>query len=316
MGTRRITYAISLACALFFYILYPYWFSWYLLEVLLLLLPLDLIISLPGMLSRKLLITAPMVLEQDMEAALVIITIRKRPFPARCIKARMKTRGDNGNSLRRHLFSAKHESRYTLGIDTSHSGVTNYSMKRIWVISLLGFFSFPNPTQFEAPVLVLPPPIKPPHTVALPRSMVFRPKPGGGFAEDHDLRHYRQGDPVRSIHWKMSAKFNSLIIREPLVPPPHSRLLLITPWKKNKERDITLGRLRWISNYLLKWDLPYFVKFGDKGIIAEITKEEDLTIYLYEELCGATTARKPTIQDTGRFTWVFKVDAANVEEKL
>ena len=282
--------------------------------VILLLAPLDLLISLPGMFSRKLMISAPTVLEQGANAVIVITTVQKRRFPARCMKIWMRMSGDYGVLLRRHILSAMHDYRYLIELDASKSGITSFSIKRMWAVSLLGLFSLPSPVRFRASTLVLPPPMKPPHTIALPRGVIFRPKPGGGFAEDYDLRPYRQADPIRSIHWKISAKHDSLIIREPLVPPPHSRLVVITRWTKPKDRDLILARLRWVSNYLLKWELPFFVRFGEDGEIAEIANAEDLTDYLYRELCNGKTSQKTPRHDYERFTWVFVVTAGGTEQ--
>ena len=307
---QRVTYIISLVSTMLFFVLYPFWFSWYLFVVLLLLAPFDLIISLPGMLSRKIAFSSPRVLELGERAVVTLTTVRKRwEFPARCIKIWLQTVTDDASAFRRHICSAAYGSRYEVAIDTSRSGIVSYTLGRMWTVSLLGFFSLPGPVRIKTSVLVLPQPMKPPLTVALPRGVIFRPKPGGGFAEDHDLRSYRPGDPVRSIHWKISAKTDSLIIREPLVPPPHSRLIIITKWKNPKERSIILGHLRWLSDYLLKWELPFYVKFGEKGIVTEITQPGDLIEYLYYELCDSSAVRKLPVSEPVRFTWVFRIDA-------
>jgi hypothetical protein len=321
-----------------FFVLYPFWFSWYLLVVFLLLLPFDLLLSLPGMFTRRLVFSTQMIIEKGAKAALIVTTVheglsimrksntrfgrRNRllsayntgrgssiHFPARCIKIILRTGREDSESVRHHICSARHDSRYDIEIDTSQSGITTFSMKRMWVVSLLGLFSLPSPAKLKASVLILPPPIKPALTVALPRGVIFRPKPGGGYAEDHDLRQYRQGDPVRSIHWKVSAKFDSLIIREPLIPPPHSRLIIITRWTDHEQRDIILGRVRWISNYLLKWELPFFVKFNDNSTIVEITLVDELENFLYYELSGEIPIHKRRIADSERFSWIYRVDA-------
>jgi hypothetical protein len=187
--------------------------------------------------------------------------------------------------------------------------VTAFESKRVWTVSLIGLFCIPASVNCKAKVLVLPAPAKPPHTVALPRGVILRPKPGGGFSEDYDLRPYRKGDPIRSVHWKVSAKFTSLIIREPLVPPAHSRLLHAVQWGKARERDLILGRLRWVSDYLLKWELPYFVRLGDGGPIAEITRSDDLLEYLYLVLGGTADALPTPATIPVRFAWVFQIDA-------
>lgn len=184
-----------------------------------------------------------------------------------------------------------------------------FEIKRIWIVSLIGLFSVPAAVSCRASVLILPPPVKPKNIIALSRGVILKPKPGGGFSEDYDLRRYRPGDPVKSIHWKVSAKFDALIIREPLVPPPHSRLIHMVKWNDAPERDLIIGRLRWVSDYLLKWELPYFIRFDDDGFIAEITGAQALTNYLRHLLAGLEqTLPKPAYIPI-RFAWVFRVDA-------
>jgi len=158
----------------------------------------------------------------------------------------------------------------------------------------------------------MPAPIKPSNIVALSRGVILRPKPGGGFSDDYELRNYKPGDPIKNIHWKLSAKFDSIIIREPLVPPPHSRLIQVMKWDNSQQRDLILGRLRWISDFMLKWELPYYIKLGNDGPIAEITERDDLHNYLIRVLDGRGHTLPAPDPMPLRFTWVFHVDA---EEK-
>ena len=309
MGTRRITYVSALVGSTLFYVLYSHWFSWYLLVLLLLLMPFDLILSLPGMLTKTLLITAPNVLEQGAAGTLVVTTVHRRSFPARCIKTWLRVHSEDEATLHRLICGAERGGRFEVMIDTSHSGLLMFELRRLWTVSLIGLFSIPDKVSCHAATLVMPAPVKPANTVALSRGVILRPKPGGGFSEEYDLRHYRPGDPIKSIHWKVSAKYDSLIIREPLVPPPHSRLIIITKWNNADERDLILGRLRWVSEYLLKWELPYFVRLGDDAPTAEITEADSLVDYLYRVCSGiAHTLPTPAYVPT-RFSWVFRVDA-------
>jgi len=309
MGTRRIVYALTLAGCVFFFVLYPYWFSWYLLVLILLLIPFDLLVSLPGMLTRHISLSAPYMLEQDASGTVVITTLHERRLPARCIKALLHIYGEGRAARRRIICSAAHGSRYDYPVNTSHSGVTVFETKRIWVVSLFGLFSMPVPSRNRTSVLVLPAPAKPPNIAALPRGIILRPKPGGGFSEEHDMRQYRQGDHIRNIHWKISAKLDTLIVREPLAPPPHSRLVHVVQWNGRRERDLVLSRLRWISDYLLKWDISFYVRIGDDGPVAEVASSEDLFSYLHSVLGGTPDAVTMPASVPIRFTWVFRVDA-------
>lgn len=310
MGIRRAAYMIALAGALLFYILYPYWFSWYLLVLILLLIPFDLFASLPGMLTRRLKLSSPDVLGQGEDGFLTATTECKVRFPVRCVIARLKITCDDYSLSRRIECGAERGGGYELIIDTSRTGVTAFKVRRAWVVSLLGLFSVPIPAGCEAAVLVLPAPVKPPREITLPRGVTLRPKPGGGFADDADLRPYRIGDPVRTIHWKLSAKHDSLIVREPLAPPRHSRLVRVAMWDSPGGRDLTLGRLLWISGRLLKNDLSYYVKLGDSGPIAEVAIAKDLEDYLFHVLSGAPGLPSSAARLPSRFSWVLRIDSS------
>jgi len=281
--------------------------------VLLLLAPFDFLLSLPGMLTRQAYLSVPDMVEQDTDSKIVLTIQQRRSYPARSVKFILHI-DRNGLKYKRFLIcKAKGGSKCDMLIDTSHSGITIYKLKQIWIVSLIGLFALPVAINRRASVLILPKPVKPPRVAALPRGVIFRPKPGGGFAEDYDLRPYRPGDPIRSVHWKLSAKLNSLTIREPLVPPPHSRLIHAADWNTDRERDLTLGRLRWISNYLLKWDLPYFVKLGDDAPVVEISDNDALMTYIHRVLEGLPQTLPASVSKPSQFAWIFRLDGKEGE---
>jgi len=308
MIIARLIFALTLVASILFFILYPPWLSWYLLVLLLLLVPVDLFASLPGMLSRGMLMYVPAVLEKDEEAFLKLITTSTKPYPVRCVIARLHVAGDGFSTICRFRCSGETDEYREVTIDTSRSGVTVFTLKRISTISLLGLFSMPLKTIRTGSVLILPPPVKPSNTMSLQHGTELRPKPGGGFSEEHDMREYRQGDPVRSIHWKASAKFDSLIIREPLVPPPHSRLVHLMKWDGETERDLALGCLRWVSDYLLKWQMPFYVRYDEDTTIAEVARETDMINFLCYVLGGIENKALKLNQMPSRFSWVYRID--------
>ena len=143
----------------------------------------------------------------------------------------------------------------------------------------------------------------------LPRGNLLCPKPGGGFSEEHDLRPYRRGDSPKSVHWKLSAKRDSLIVREPMVYPPQSRLVQIARWNGSVERDLILGRLRWVSDWLIKRNTAHFVRLGSDGPFGEIIHAGDLTAYLLYALDAVGADKTAPAALPARFTWIFKINA-------
>jgi len=309
MGIRRIFYVFALTCSISFYALYPFWFSWYLMVLIIIIAPFDLLISIPGMYTKRLSFHAPNILEQGESGKFKAVIDQKRNFPTGRVKASLLISHEDYRVRRKIKCGPENDSRYELKIDTEHSGVAVFRIKRINISSLLGLFSVPVTVNCRVTTLIMPKPVKPPRVVLLPRGLVLRPKQGGGFSEDSELRAYRAGDPIRIIHWKLSAKHDSLIIREPMAIPPNSRLVQITKWDGAYERDVVLGRLRWISDYLLKWELPYYVRCEGDGPIAEISCAEELTRYLYNLLDNSTHLIEKPAGAPIRFSWVFRIDA-------
>ena len=176
----------------------------------------------------------------------------------------------------------------------------------------MGLFSMPVSVDSSARALVLPAPVRPPRALPPAYSGTLRPKPGGGFSEEHDVRPYRQGDPVRMMHWKLTAKRGHPIVREALEPPRLNRLIRCAAWKDAGERDLILGRLRWMSDYLIGQSCPHYVKIEGRGEAAKITRPGDLTEYLYKAL-DSTFSMIPA-SPPARFTWIFDIDAGSGKE--
>jgi len=308
MIINRLVYVFALTASAIFYILYPPWISWYLLVLLMLMIPLDLLVSLPGMLNKSIKMSVPDVLEKGENAFVKLITTQTKSYPVRCIIVKLHVTGDDFSVVCRPKCYGDIDRQREVAIDTSHSGVTVFKIKRTYAVSLLGLFKLPVNVKERQSVLIMPPPVKPLNTVALQHGTLLRPKPGGGFSEEHDIREYREGDPVRSIHWKISAKYDSLVIREPLVPPPHSRLVHVSPWKSGAERDVILGCLRWITEYMLSRQMPFYIKFGEEAVVKEITQESGLIDFLLYVLDKTEDKTMRSDQVPARFSWIFRID--------
>ena len=91
---------------------------------------------------------------------------------------------------------------------------------------------------------------------SLSTSTVLKPKYGGGFAEDHDLRPYRPGDTVNSIHWKLTSKMDEPIVREALIPENRTIFIVLS---RVGQDDRGLEVLRWLSRSLLDLGEPHVI---------------------------------------------------------
>lgn len=314
MIIRRTIYMLSLILIFFFYILYPPWLSWYLFLLMLLLPLFDLAISLPGMFSKSVSISAPLELEQNSIGHLTVKVINLKSFPIRCIGLKMQIIGDDFSSTSTFYCPADHENHTEIPIDTTKTGLTIFEVLKCSTVSLLGLFSIKLNIKTKIKVLIMPKAMKPDSSVVLPRGIALQPKPGGGFSEEHDMRQYRSGDSIRNVNWKVSAKYDDLIVREPLVPANHSKLVHVLKWKNSKERDLTLARLRYICKYMTDYDMSFFIKFADSESLDEIFDEAGLIDFLRNVLDPEETITGKYMNLPTRFAWEYKIDASEVHK--
>ena len=85
---------------------------------------------------------------------------------------------------------------------------------------------------------------------------------------------------MRDIHWKVSAKTDSLIVREPIEPVRSQAILSFDLSGARDTVDRTLGLLQWMSTWMLSQELSHTVCWLDPESFApqsaQIAKPEDL----------------------------------------
>ena len=231
-------YLFSLLGCLVFYGFYREWIS--------------LFISLPGMLTVQAILRCPETVRTEVPARTALeITCR---FPTPPVRCRIKLH----NRLTGHRYVGEPGER----IPTKHCGCMSVSCDRLFVYDYLGLFRRRLPKSEKPLVYVLPKPVACPLPQQLQGRSVslWRPKPGGGFSENHELREFRVGDEVRGIHWKMSAKTRKLIYREPIEPAQTGYLLSLTLTGDPDALDKKLGQLLWLNHTLLQRGFDHGVR--------------------------------------------------------
>jgi len=133
-----------------------------------------------------------------------------------------------------------------------HCGLLTGRIVSAWATDCLGLFWLPLFRGGEGQIWVEPIP----RTAGLPplpqeEAPGVRPRPGGGPGEDYDPRPYRPGDPLNSIHWKLSAKRDELVTRETLETVRQLPLLTFDCFGTPEEVDGTLDVLAGTARALL-----------------------------------------------------------------
>jgi len=267
MHRRRILYAVALLAALLGQLLdigYLFHFIFYAVLCFPLL---GLAISLPAMLGcrAELEATAP----QIPRGGSVSLTLRlDNRFHLPVARASYRLRIANRMTGQEHLAKAvmrgvapEEDRRWTL--ETDHCGAIECQVERLWVCDCLGLFALPvrRPRLFTLLVTPLeeePGPVELPEGVGAP---VPEQKSRTVFGENYELRDYRPGDSLRMIHWKMSAKRDELITRE---PPEDTRPLPVLTFDHCgplAQVDRALDRLEGYSMALLAMERPHEVRW-------------------------------------------------------
>ena len=149
-------------------------------------------------------------------------------------------------------------------LSTDHCGAVDCRVERLWVCDCLGLFALPARLPRPAALLIAPLPERP-ERVELPEgagASVPLPKGKTVFGESYELRPYREGDSLRMIHWKMTAKRDELVTREPPEDTRPLPVLTFDHFGPLAQVDRALDRLAGLSLTLLDQERPHEVRWA------------------------------------------------------
>lgn len=288
MGGRRIAYFSFLLLVGTLHFFYEQYVSKYILCSVLSLPIISLLLSLPAML----LIEAKLIGEREMRQGSygpLILSIQVKGYlPLSALSFTLSEENlftHTSNPKEKHCIYGINREQVTLAVNTEHCGVLRYSFGRGWAWDYLGLFAIPVKLGEDAYITVLPKAQipKPLPDLVEDSALMLRPKAGGGYSEEHELRPYRPGDPLNTIHWKLSSKWDSPIVREPQVLQRKKITLLLNP-KQGEALESQLGQLVYLADSLLEQKLPFTVYYGK--LRSYIRGDKDIKELLLKILSG------------------------------
>lgn len=306
MLRRWILYLAVASGCMVFYWAYQEWASWFILLGILCLPVAALLMSLPAMINLRLTANCPAFVQMGVPQPLGYTVYSRLPVPPSTCRLRVRrtTTGEswvlkNGDML-----------------PTQHCGQLICRLEKARVYDYLGLFWLKVQRKPAISVIVRPVPIAMQAFPELERhtSAAWRPKPGGGFSENHELRLYRPGDNLNQIHWKLSAKTGKYIIREPM-EQEKSRLLLEMELRGSPEElDRKYGRLLWLSNFLLQKGLRHELRvLTGKGIQhISIADTRDLEKAIDMLLCQNTAPEGAQMEPMAA-SWQYRIGGGEDE---
>jgi len=298
---RWLIYLATLLGSIVFYWAYQQWLAWILLLFVLTLPLFSLLVSLPAMLTVRVRVRCPGILRLN-EAETPVLHIQCR-LPAPPIRGRIRvTRTVTGESW---LL------RPGAPLPTDHCGHLVCRPDRVAVYDYLRLFRLFVHRKQHASILVRPDPIpmKAPAQLDRCAARTWKPKPGGGFAENHELRLYRPGDSLNQVHWKLTAKTGKLMIREAMEPQQGLMLLCMTLRGSSRELDRKFGRLLWMGKHLLQQDLRYHLRvLTGQGLQTIPVADEEALIAAIDQLLSAPPAAEgAALPDTFACSWQLHI---------
>ncbi len=249
MLRRWILYLSALSGCVVFFLVYRQWMGWLLLMCVLCLPIVSLLTSLPAMLKLKL--TAKYPERITVGEALTVHFSAQCPLPVPAL--RYLLRANKAAEGREWLLKEGQ------AFPTEHCGKILCKLEKTRVYDYLGLFWLGIQKKSVKPVLVMPVPVQMENIPDLERyaSASWRPKPGGGFSENHELRQYIPGDKMNQVHWKLTAKTGQTIVREPMEPAQSRVLLEMELWGTPEQLDKKFGQLLWLSDHLLQMGMGH-----------------------------------------------------------
>lgn len=258
-----------LSACLFFYWANRAWLSGLFLSVAVFLPWLSLLLSLPAMLSCKITLQCP--------GHVTVGTPARALYSAHCRFPVALITGKLGL----YIPAAGQKKRLKPGtfLPTAHCGAFRVQCRYLWIFDYLGLFRLPVPIREDRLVLVRPIPASPGELPDMSRYLcsITRPKSGGGYSENHELRLYRPGDNLQQIHWKLSAKTGTLIIREPMEAQQDAAILTMVLSGQPEQLDRKLGRLLGMSMFLAENGIRHriFCYTGNGMSIHAVTNQQE-----------------------------------------
>ncbi len=273
-----------------FYMAYQLWFSWILLQVVVFLPLMSLLLSFIAILSMRTDLVVEPIMAMGSAERIQLNVFSKLSLPPYSIKIRI-TKPMTGES-----WQIKSDAEFP----TDHCGKFYVELHKPGVCDYLGLFHIGIRNTARQTVLVLPNPVvlEIPPDLCRHLAQSWRPKPGGGYAENHEIRQFRPGDNLNNIHWKLSAKLDDLMIREPMESARGLMLLTMDLNGTAAELDTKLGQLLWLGRWLLEREVTFELRvLTANGIESWKIQDEDEMDKCMQTLLSTPFAKEGSIRE-------------------
>lgn len=214
----------------------------------------------------------------------------------------------------RNTFSGKKKKKWFWGnveypYDLKQAGRYEFELKKVRIYDLTGFFYLIRKADQRVSVDVLPEICYVPVQLTDAVRNFFGDadtydefRPGYDPSELFDVREFQRGDRVQNIHWKLSAKTDTWMVKEHSMPKACAVTMLtdFSGKKANADRDAYLKLVAGLSFSLMDQKCAHYVAWyseEDAGIVrSRVDDEESFYLFLYRFLRVQTQQKVDVVQ--------------------
>lgn len=306
MLKRWILYLLTVSICIVFYLAYRQWFAWFALICVLCLPIVALLTSLPAMLKLKLKAKYPPFISVGTKQSVHFVPECRFPTPPCRYRLRV-TRAISGEEWK--LKEGKQ-------FPTEHCGKMLCKLENTRVYDYMGLFWLCIQKKTAKPLVIRPVPVPMQYVPDLERfaASSWRPKAGGGFSENHEMRQYVPGDKLNQVHWKLTAKTGEIIVREPMEPERNRVLIEMELRGTPDQLDRKFGQLLWLSQHLLEMGLKHELRVltGDGVQNCRVENAEDLDAAV-DYLLGQKMASTERAMEAVAAAWCCRIGGGEDE---
>lgn len=238
-------------------------------------------------------VEAPAVARKGDEGSVTVWLENPTLLPALRIRCRVIVRNQlNGESCTQHVMTwafPKGQRRASLRLGSEYCGRIRISVERVKLYDCFGLIGVPCGCTGEAHMTVQP------DTFPIRVNLIPNPdsqedsdsysqeRPGADLTETFQIREYVPGDSIRQIHWKLSGKFDRLIVRDPALPITRNVLVF---WERtgqsgnvrriDAQAEAVVSLCRSLADGGVQFMLGWNDTEGNVCVLHEICAMEDL----------------------------------------
>ena len=202
------------------------------------------------------------------------------------------------------LIGARSSTELKRNVVSQYCGKLTVQMDRVQIYDYFGIFALPKKVHLQTGIFVLPLTVQidtdiDSRTNYIVESNTYsKVKSGDDSSEIFDIREFREGDRLRSIHWKLSSRLNKLMVKEFSLPLDNSIVVLFDLLSAPIELvDTQIETVVSISQFLLNNQICHTVEWYDgknsKFDETAVEQNDDLAALLNHVLAASTYQDSP-----------------------